>query len=113
GVICLSVWQQGVFMQFIVTAYDFDDDDAINRRLSSREAHLSGIEKMVKAGTFLSGGAMLNENGKMIGSSAHVEFSSRTEVEAWVKQDPYTIGKVWNKVNISEGVLFPVSSFKK
>jgi len=100
-------------MQFIVTAYDFDDEDAINRRLSSREAHLAGIEKMVKAGTFLSGGAMLNKNGNMIGSSAHVEFSSRSEVEAWVKRDPYTTGEVWNKVEISECVLFPVSKFKE
>jgi len=99
-------------MQFIVTAYDFDDEDAINRRLSNREAHLSDIEKMVKAGTFLSGGAILNKQGKMIGSSAHVEFPSRAEVDAWVKQDPYTIGRVWNSVEISEGTLFPVSKFK-
>ncbi len=99
-------------MQFIVTAYDFDDDDAINRRLSSREAHLSGIEKMVKTGTFLSGGAILDESGKMIGSSLHVEFASRAEVEAWIKRDPYTIGKVWDQVIVSEGVLFPVDNFK-
>jgi uncharacterized protein YciI len=99
-------------MQFIVTAYDFDDEDAINRRLSSREAHLSGIEKMVKAGTFISGGAMLNKEGKMIGSSAHVEFSSRAEVDAWIKQEPYTTGGVWNRVEVSEGVLFPVGNFK-
>ncbi|KGJ87437.1 YciI family protein [Colwellia psychrerythraea] len=100
-------------MQFIVTAYDFDDEDAIKRRLSNRQAHLSSIEKMVIAGTFLSGGAILNEHGKMIGSSVHVEFPSRAEVDAWIKQDPYTIGRVWNNVNISEGVLFPVSKVIK
>jgi hypothetical protein len=100
-------------MQFIVTAYDFEDDDAINRRLSSREAHLSGIEKMVKTGTFLSGGAILDESGKMIGSSLHVEFASRAEVEAWIKRDPYTTGKVWDQVTVNEGVLFPVDNFKK
>jgi len=100
-------------MQFIVTAYDFDDDDAINRRLSNREAHLSGIEQMVKAGNFISGGAMLNKNGKMIGSSAHVEFSSRAEVDEWIKQDPYITGRVWNNVEICEGVLFPVGKFKE
>ena len=100
-------------MQFIVTAYDFDDDDAINRRLSNREAHLSDIEKMVKEGTFLSGGAILNQQGKMIGSSAHVEFPSRSEVDAWIKQDPYTTGRVWNSVEVNEGVLFPVNKFNK
>lgn len=100
-------------MQFIVTAYDFDDEDAINRRLSSRAAHLADIEKMVKAGTFLSGGAILNEKGKMIGSSMHVDFFSRAEVDTWIKQDPYTTGRVWNSVVVSEGALFPVNKFKK
>jgi len=98
-------------MQFIVTAFDFDDENAINRRLLNREAHLLGIEQMVKAGTFISGGAMINHDGKMFGSSAHVEFSSRAEVDAWIKQDPYTTGRVWDRVEISEGVLFPVRNF--
>lgn len=100
-------------MQFIVTAYDFEDEDAINRRLSNREAHLLSIEKMVKEGTFISGGAILNDEGKMIGSSVHVEFPSRSDVDLWIKQDPYKTGRVWNRVEISEGVLFPVMNFKK
>lgn len=98
-------------MQFIITAYDFTDDDAINRRLAQREAHLAGIEKMVKAGTFLSGGAILNAQGKMIGSSVHVEFDDRAQLEEWLNNDPYTTGKVWDKVEVSEGMLFPVRKF--
>jgi len=98
-------------MQFIITAYDYIDEDAINRRLANRKEHLAGIEIMAKQGTFLSGGAILNNEGKMIGSSAHVEFSDRSAVEAWINQDPYTTGKVWDEVSISEGLLFPVSKF--
>ena len=98
-------------MQFIITAIDHTDEDAINRRLSSRKAHLSGIELMVKEGSFLSGGAILNKEGKMIGSSVHVEFASRTDVDRWISQDPYSTGRVWNEVSISEGLLFPVSKF--
>ena len=52
-------------MQFIVTAYNFDDKEAINRRLLNREAHLSGLERMVEAGPFLSGGAILDKNEKI------------------------------------------------
>jgi len=100
-------------MQFIVTAYDFVDEDAINRRLENRKAHLAGIEEMLKQGTFLSGGAILNKEGKMIGSSAHVEFSERSKVDEWIKSDPYTTGKVWENVDVSEGLLFPVSKFLK
>jgi len=100
-------------MQFIVTAYDFVDEDAIHRRLKNRKAHLAGIEEMLKQGTFLSGGAILNQEGKMIGSSAHVEFSERCKVDEWIKSDPYTTGKVWDKVEVCEGLLFPVSKFLK
>ncbi|MCJ8318806.1 MAG: YciI family protein [Colwellia sp.] len=100
-------------MQFIVTAYDYKDEEAIGRRLANRKAHLAGIEILVKQGTFLSGGAILNNEGKMIGSSAHVEFSNRAEVEAWINQDPYSTGKVWREVSISEGLLFPVSKFSQ
>jgi len=98
-------------MQFIVTAYDFNDEEAITRRLSNREAHLAGLKSMAKAGTFLSGGAILDNNGKMIGSSAHVEFPSKADVEAWIEQDPYTVGQVWEDVQVSEGILFPVTKF--
>jgi len=98
-------------MQFIVTAYDYQDDEAINRRLANRQAHLAAIEIMVKQGTFLSGGAIVNNEGKMIGSSAHVEFDNREEVEAWIAQDPYSLGKVWQKVEITQGMLFPVQKF--
>lgn len=98
-------------MQFIITAIDFTDKEAINRRLSSRKAHLAGIERMVKDGSFLSGGAILNKEGKMIGSSAHVEFASRADVDAWISQDPYSTGRVWNEVSINEGLLFPMSKF--
>jgi len=100
-------------MQFIITAYDFQDNEALNRRLLSRQAHLDGIEKMVIAGTFLSGGAILNDDGKMIGSSAHVEFKDRAGVDAWIAQDPYTTGKVWDKVIVNEGLLFPVNKLLK
>ncbi|WP_444995489.1 YciI family protein [Aliikangiella sp. IMCC44359] len=97
-------------MQFVVTAYDFKDEEAIKRRLANRDAHLSGIKKMAEQGTFLSGGAILDSDGKMIGSSAHVTFDHRAEVEDWINSDPYTVGKVWDKVIISEAKLFPMKS---
>jgi len=96
-------------MQFIVTAYDFEDEDTINRRFNNREVHLAGLKKMANQGTFLSGGAILNSSGKMIGSSAHVEFMDKSELEAWIKKDVYTTGRVWEKVEISEALLFPVN----
>lgn len=99
-------------MQFILTIKDFTDPDAINRRQASRDAHLAGIEKLVRAGNFKSGGAILDHTGKMIGSSAHVEFDSREQLDAWINHDPYVTGKVWDKIEINESVMFPVEKFK-
>ncbi|TBR43136.1 hypothetical protein CBF23_005475 [Marinomonas agarivorans] len=97
-------------MQFAVTAYDYQDEDTINRRLSNRDAHVQGIEKLVKAGIFLSGGAMLNEDGKMIGSSVHVDFNTREALDEWIQNDPYITGKVWEKVDIREIKLVPIAN---
>lgn len=89
-------------MQFIVTAYDFIDDDAINRRMANREAHLYGLKETVRKGNIYSVGAIMDSDQKMIGSSAHVEFLDRRAVEEWIESDPYFHGKVWGKIDIVE-----------
>lgn len=98
-------------MQYVVTAVDFNDQEALSRRIANREAHLAGIKKMCAEGTFLSGGAILDSEGRMVGSSAHVEFDSREALDNWINNDPYTIGKVWNQIEIREIKLFPVDQF--
>jgi uncharacterized protein YciI len=99
-------------MQYLVTAYDYTDSEALNRRLENREAHLAGIEQLVLSGNFLSGGAILSNDGKMIGSTAHVTFETRAQLDSWISQDPYILGKVWDKVDIQEVLFFPVDKIK-
>nr|WP_082995097.1 YciI family protein [Halomonas elongata] len=99
-------------MQYVVTALDFTDQNALSRRIENREAHLAGLKKMVAEGTFLSGGAILDSEGRMVGSSAHVEFNSREALDNWIDNDPYTTGKVWGQIDIREINLFPVGQFK-
>jgi uncharacterized protein YciI len=89
-------------MQFAVTAYDHTDPEAFNRRLASRQAHLEGIKLMAQEGTFISGGAILNDEGRMIGSTVHVEFENREALDLWLKNDPYMTGNVWEKIDIRE-----------
>lgn len=98
-------------MQYIITAYDFTDEDAINRRLANRSDHFVGIKRMINQGNFLSGGAILNGDGKMIGSSVHVSFDTRQALDSWIKNDPYTTGKVWQHVEIKEAMLVPVDDY--
>lgn len=85
-------------MEFLVIAYDGTDPEAKARRLRVREAHLSGIRALKEAGTFINGGAILDDNGEVIGSTLYMDFPSREALDKWVAGDPYVTGQVW--VNI-------------
>jgi hypothetical protein len=95
-------------MQFVVTAFDYTDSDALTRRMNQREAHLSGVRELIAAGHFLSGGALLDDAGKMIGSSLHMEFPDRAALDAQLAKDPYTSGKVWEKIEVRPLKLVPL-----
>lgn len=96
-------------MQFVITAYDFTDNEALSRRMQHRQAHLQGVQRMISEGSFLSGGAILDAEGRMIGSTVHVAFESRATVEQWIAHDPYTLGRVWERVDIQEVKLVPMN----
>lgn len=87
-------------MQFLIIANDFRDPDALARRLQQRPAHIEGVRRMKAEGTFLDGGAILDEEGRMVGSMVLVEFPSRAEVDAWLVADPYVTGQVWEHITI-------------
>jgi uncharacterized protein YciI len=95
-------------MQFVVTAFDYTDAEALGRRMSQREAHLNGVRELIAAGHFLSGGALLDDAGKMIGSSLHLEFPDRAALEAQLARDPYSSGKVWEKIEVRAIKLVPL-----
>ncbi|WNL39247.1 YciI family protein [Halomonas sp. PAMB 3232] len=97
-------------MQYVITAYDFTDDDALARRMANREAHLAGVKKLIAQGHFLSGGAILDDEGRMVGSTVHVAFESRAALDEWIDQDPYTLGRVWETFDIREVRLVPVDA---
>lgn len=97
-------------MQFVVTAYDHTDSEAFNRRLENRQAHLEGIRAMAKEGTFISGGAILNDEGRMVGSTVHVEFENREALDLWLKNDPYVTGRVWNEIDVREIKLVNITT---
>ena len=92
--------------QYAVVAYDYTDDEALDRRLANRNAHLEGVRELARQGKFLSGGAILNDEGKMIGSNAHFRFADRQALDAWLETEPYMTGRVWEHVEISEVKLF-------
>lgn len=86
-------------MQFVITALDHTDDGASQRRLDVRAAHLDRVHALTE-GRILSGGALLDDAGTMIGSSMHVEFPTRESLDAWLGGDPYVTGDVWDEIEI-------------
>lgn len=95
-------------MQFVVTAVDFTDPEALQRRLANREAHINGARKLIKEGRFISGGAILDDTGRMIGSTLHLDFPDRETLDQFLQQDPYVSGKVWEHFDIRPVKLLPL-----
>lgn len=89
-------------MQFMVTAYDGKDENALERRLSVRDAHLKGAKQLKEAGHLIAGGAILDEAEQMIGSTMFVVFDSKAELDQWLASDPYVTGKVWLDINVQQ-----------
>lgn len=87
-------------MQFVVTGHDGTDQEAVARRLAKREEHLKAAEKMKQAGSLKFATALLDDDGKMIGSILVVDFPSRQELDQWLKVEPYVLGDVWRSVEV-------------
>jgi uncharacterized protein len=93
--------------QFILIAYDAKDEDAHNRRMQSRDAHLEVIAKLRAKGNMLIGVAITDDSEKMIGSLIVTNFPSRAEFDAWLKVEPYITHKVWSEIKVLNGKLAP------
>lgn len=97
-------------MHFLLIGRDGEDSEALNRRMAAREAHLAGCAVLREKGQLLYAAAILSDdesNQKMIGSMLVMEWSSRAELDAWLKEEPYVKGNVWKKIEINSCKLAP------
>ena len=94
-------------MQFLILAYDATDADALNRRMAVRAAHMEMIERYKAGGHMHIGAAILDDADKMIGSTIIAEFPSRAELDAWLAEDPYVTGKVWERIEVKPCRIAP------
>jgi len=88
-------------MQFLVTGYDGTDEKALDRRLAVRQNHIERNDELRDAGHLLYAVAILDQADKMVGSCMIFEFDSREALNEWLKEEPYIIGNVWQKIEIS------------
>ena len=87
-------------MQFLVIGKDGKDKNAMERRLAVRKTHIALGDKMEKEGYRWYGCAILDNNNKMIGSMAVMDFFSEKELQEWLKQEPYVTGNVWKTIEV-------------
>jgi len=87
-------------MQFLLLAYDRKDAGALERRMANRPSHLEKISNVKKAGHFLFGGAILDNEGKMIGSMILYEAPDRETLDRILKDEPYINEGVWENYEI-------------
>lgn len=86
--------------QYLISAQDFTDEQALERRMTARPAHLENVKKLKSKNHYILGGAMLNEQGKMIGSTMIVQFETPENLQEWLQNDPYVTEKVWDQIKI-------------
>ncbi|AMR32173.1 hypothetical protein A0256_12445 [Mucilaginibacter sp. PAMC 26640] len=95
--------------QYLVTGYDYTDDGALDRRMGVRPHHLDGAVALKASGNYILGGAVLNDDGKMIGSVMVLQFETDEELEAWQKNEPYVTQKIWETVDVKPFKVAQVS----
>lgn len=89
---------------FLLTAYDYPD--AIDRRLAVREQHVELINKLRNNGEAIIGAALLDDSGKMIGSTLILKLS-KSKLDKYLQEEPYITNQVWEKISIQQCRIGP------
>ncbi len=85
-------------MQFAVIARD--NPNSLEKRMSHRPAHLEGIKALQASGRLLDAGAMLGDDGTMIGSIVTYDVVDRNELDALLRAEIFVSAGVWGDLEI-------------
>lgn len=86
--------------QYVIIAQDGHDPEALDRRMQQRPAHLAGARKLKEEGAFITGGALLDDNGTMRGSVMILQFESEEGLKKWMSEEPYIQNGVWKDIQV-------------
>jgi uncharacterized protein YciI len=86
--------------QYLITGYDYTDTGALQRRMNVRPHHLDGVKALKETGNYIVGGAILNAEGKMIGTVMLLQFETEEALATWKQTEPYITQKIWESVDI-------------
>lgn len=94
-------------MQYLIIAYD--NENALEKRLEVRDAHVQSAQKLMAEGKIISAGALIEED-MMVGSTLFVDFETDEELNEWLENEPYVTNDVWN---MDEFQIVPVKLLPK
>lgn len=83
-------------MQFLITA--FDGKNMLDTRMAVRPEHLEGMAGL--GDHVVCAGGLLDEDGKLKGSALVVEFDDRAGVDEYLRNEPYVVNRVWEKIEV-------------
>ena len=83
-------------MQFLVKAYD--GDGMLEKRMEVRPRHLEGMKALGRQ--IICAGGLLDDEGRMKGSALVMEFPDRAALEEYLKNEPYVVEGVWQKIEV-------------
>ena len=76
----------------------YDGAGKLEKRMEVRPRHLEGMARL--GAHVICAGGLLDEEGKMKGSALIMEFADRSELEAYLADEPYVQEHVWEKIEI-------------
>ena len=85
-------------MQFLVKAYD--GENMLDKRMEVRPRHLEGMKQLGKQ--IICAGGLLDEAGRMKGSALVLEFPDRTALDEYLRNEPYAVGGVWQRIEVEQ-----------
>ena len=80
-------------MQYLVIAYD--NENALERRLESREAHIEGARKLMAEGKIINAFVFIKIH-LTPRSTLYIDFETDEELDEWLENEPYVKNNVWN-----------------
>lgn len=89
-------------MEFLVIGMDGTDEEAFQRRSGARQRHLETVRSLKEKGNALFGAALLDGDGRMVGSMLVLSFTSRQELDAYLAGEPYVTDGVWEKIEVRQ-----------
>jgi uncharacterized protein YciI len=86
--------------QYVIIAHDGRDEEALQRRMDTRPRHLEGARKLKSEGHYVTGGAILDDEGRMKGSVMILQFETEEAFRHWYAHEPYITEGVWKSIEV-------------